>query len=342
MNKNLTFLLLIVALFTSCAKFYDGNTHRDRLKRINLSDTLNMFVGEKRQIPAVIDPINYSFDSLRFSSTDTTVLTISKTGLLSALEAGTSTIKVSNFDNTISVQTTVTVTPAEPDSLEIGLIAYYPFTSSTADSSGNGYDGIPFNVTPAADRRGHANSAYYFNGTSSYITINDNDDLRLNNTDFTINMWIKLDNYINASGSSLLSKNTGAYQNGWNCSIVGTDNHDGAAPGNLFYNVSGGLDPFAAGTQAISIAQWHMVTVAYQLSKRKVFLYVDGMLDATVTRIPTPNSNTNAKLHIGNNSLTDIDPWANQYFVKGTLDDIRIYNRQLNGTEVLKLFNIAN
>ncbi|RYE11950.1 MAG: LamG domain-containing protein, partial [Sphingobacteriales bacterium] len=78
------------------------------------------------------------------------------------------------------------------------------------------------------------------------------------------------------------------------------------------------------------------------LETKQVSLYVDGMLDANVREIPTPNSATNAKLHIGNNSFLDVSPSANPYFFSGKMDGVRIYNRKLTGAEIAKLLTITD
>jgi len=301
-----------------------------------------MYVGETRQVPLTINPSDYHLDSLKWKSSDTTVLSFSNTGLLTAKKVGSSTISVSNLTNTISISALVTVGPAPIDSLALGLIAYYPFNNSAADASGNGNNGTAYNVTATTDRNGVANSAYYFNGTSSYIAINDNTALRLNNTDFTLNMWVKLDTYNAGSGSALLSKNNGANQNGWNCSIVGYGNQNGGTAGNLFYNVSGGTDPYVLGVAVADNIKWNMLTITYNNSAQTISFYVNGVFDKSQTGIPTPNANTNAKLHIGNNSLTDIEPSENPYFINGKMDDIRIYNRMLPVDQIKKLYTITN
>ena len=65
-----------------------------------------------------------------------------------------------------------------------GLVGYYPFTGNANDSSGHGNNGtlrdfddnfILYGL-PAltADKYGHANSAYHFNGLSNYILLNQN------------------------------------------------------------------------------------------------------------------------------------------------------------------------
>ncbi|RCH54628.1 hypothetical protein DJ568_12475 [Mucilaginibacter hurinus] len=347
MMRNLlkaVFMLLAGALiFTSCSKVYQDDIHRNILQAIKIdSSTLHMFTGEKLQVPVTTTPATYSLDSLNWLSSDTAVLSISTTGLLTAKTAGTSTITISNLDSTLSATVFVTVTDEITDSLNAGLIAYYPFNNSAADSSGNNYNGIAIDVLPTTNRNNLPNTAYQFNGSSSHIIIEDAEPLRLSNTNFTVSMWVKIDSYIAASGSALLSKNKGSNQQGWNCSIVGTDNYDGAFPGNLFYNVSGGTDPFAAGIQTIDTVDWHMISVTYDLAVKEVSLYIDGMLDTRVREIPTPNPSTNAKLHIGNNSLLDIDSFANSYFFNGKLDDIRIYNRKLSGAEIAKLLTIPD
>lgn len=340
--------LILVALtsivaFTSCNKIYDPVTHRDRLQSILLStDTLNMYVGETRQLPLSTTPSDYNLDSLKWKSSDSTVLSISSTGLLTAKKVGLATVTISNLTNTISISGLVTVTLPKPDSLKMGLIAYYPFNNSAADSSGNGNNGTVFNVASTTDRHGNANSAYYFDGSTSYITVNDNAALRLNGTDFTLNMWIDMADYYNGSGSALLSKNTGAYQNGWNCSVVGYGNQDGAKLGTPFYNVSGGADPFANGDKKLDTAKWSMLTIVYQLNKQKITFYINGVFDSSVTNIPTPNANTTANLHIGNNSLLDIPgSGAPGYNLKGKLDDIRIYSRAISTSEINKLYTLT-
>src|ERR1700748_2404334 len=126
--KKLLFLLAIAtAAFVSCTKNNGPGAPKDRLKDILLGkDTLQLYVGETRQVPVTISPSNYSADSIKWKSSDTTIISITKTGFLTARKVGTSTITVSNLTNTISVNCLVSVVPAPIDSLKIGLIAYYP------------------------------------------------------------------------------------------------------------------------------------------------------------------------------------------------------------------------
>ena len=343
MKKVLLLFAVITALFTSCAKLSDPTIGPDQLKAIALGkDTLNMYVGDVLQIDVTLTPSSYDKASLIWKSSDSTVIAVTNEGQLTAKKTGTAKITVSNKTNTVSVNFLTTVVP-KVYNLKLGLIAYYPFNyDSAVDSSGKGNDGTIYDISSVPDRFGKINCAYYFNGASSYVKVKDNQDLRLNNTDFTLNYWVNLDEYINTTGSAVLAKNNGPYQNGWNTSITGYQSAttEAGKVGSAFYNVSGGGDPFAVGNKTIELHKWTMITVVYNNQEHSISFYNDGVLDVTISNIPTPNAQTNADLFIGKNSYFDPSGATPPYFIKGKLDDIRIYKRALKGVEVSALFNL--
>ena len=111
-------------------------------------------------------------------------------------------------------------TPPTVDSLKIGLIAYYPFNNSAADLSGNNNNGTAYNVTSVTNRKGIANSAYYFKGdTNSYIVVKDNASLRLTDIDYTINLWVKIDTFSANYGDLILTKRFAAQTTGMTLSL---------------------------------------------------------------------------------------------------------------------------
>ncbi|MDL5051365.1 hypothetical protein QQ054_35770 [Oscillatoria amoena NRMC-F 0135] len=66
------------------------------------------------------------------------------------------------------------------NSLNYGLVGYYPFTGNAGDSSGTGNHGTTKNgVSLTADRFGNPNSAYLFDGSNDYIEIADHNSLDL-------------------------------------------------------------------------------------------------------------------------------------------------------------------
>jgi hypothetical protein len=299
-----------------------------------------MYVGQTRMIPFTTNPAWINKDSLHYHSSDTTVIAFLTAGSATAKKLGTATISISNFTNTKTVNCTITVVPAPIDSLKIGLIAYYPFNNSAADSSGNKYDGVAYNVTATTDRNGNANSAYEFDGQSSYITVKDKPELRLNSTDFTINAWVNIYEYNLSYGSIVIDKRENGSNGGWNFGIAGfgdLSNQVGAY-GVVTYSVSGGDDPVLASATKIDSNQWHMITTVYQVNEMKATVYVDGKQDSYRINMPSPNLLTGPSMYIGKDNPDAV----NGYFFKGKIDDIRIYNRAIDAGEVQKLFTAAH
>lgn len=229
------------------------------------------------------------------------------------------------------------------DSLKIGLIAYYPFTGNANDSSGNNYNGDTINVVSVTDRHDQPNSAYYFTGDNSFIKILDTDKLRLYNTSFTVNYWINAEEYNASHGSALLHKRGAGSNNGWHLSFTGAEAQYTAVGkiGRPSYGVSGGDDPFAVGDKYLQKNIWYMITSTYDLVTQEYKTYINGVLDNVTPGIPSPVSTCSADLYIGRDSIFPEDSTP-LYFLKGKMDDIRIYDRIITDTEMQKLFVISN
>jgi hypothetical protein len=330
------FIALTAIVYSSCSKLADPAPETpDPLKEINLTDTLSMYAGNVININYTITPASYDTTKLVWASSDTSVVAVTNSGKISAKKEGTSIISVSNLAKTVTVNCHVSV----KDSLSIGLLAYYPFNGSAADRSGHGYNGVANDLQSTADRFGNPESAYAFNGVSSFIDVADKAPLRLNNTDFTLTYWLNMDAYDVSTGSAILAKGNGPYQNGWNTSIAGLGSAN-ANTGNPYYNVSGGDDPHAASNTVVGLNQWKMVTVTYELLTSTISFYVNGEFDHAVSGIPTPNPNTSVDMIIGKNSY--INPNTPLYYYKGKLDDIRMYSRKISAYEIKKLYKLTH
>jgi hypothetical protein len=230
--------------------------------------------------------------------------------------------------------------PAPIDSLKLGLIAFYPFNNSAADSSGKGNNGTVHYVTPVADRFGNPNAAYSFDGVRSYISVEDNLYMRLYNTDFTINTWVDLVDYNTSYGCVILGKRIpGIADEGYTFSINGYSTSDiSSVPGLIHFGPGGGSVNNATGTKVVSLNQWHMVSCIYDYAHQKLSIYIDGVLDNVSTDIAPPNPTVGARVYIGRDDPTSTD---NGYFINGDVDDIRMYNRQLSEMEIQKLYKLT-
>jgi hypothetical protein len=195
-----------------------------------------------------------------------------------------------------------------------GLVAYYPFSGNANDASGNGLNGTVSNATLTTDRFGHASSAYSFNGSSSFISINSSPLLELT-TNLTISFWMKS----TSVGGIILCKGNaeGSYSIGATASNA------------IGFNQQNSVTMVLSQSDAASNT-W--IQVVCTLNGTNATIYFNGQLNQVGTGV-TLGTGTGA-LTIGkiNSGLPS--------FYGGLLDDIRIYNRPLSANEVAQLYLI--
>jgi hypothetical protein len=212
----------------------------------------------------------------------------------------------------------------KPVTLSTGLVAYYPFDGNANDSSGNKLNGSVKGATLTSDRFGNANNAYNFNGSGNFIEVADDPKLNLQNTDFTLSAWIlPSDNQGNhilykgqSSGDSYPKYLFSWYQDKYSFHVNG--------PG-----LVGGT---WANSNSNKVTDWQMSVVVKKDSL--VYIYVNGALSTKTIFKTTIQDTKGYNLRIGGAEPGGAGWW------KGKLDDIRIYNRALDSTEVIDLYNL--
>lgn len=219
--------------------------------------------------------------------------------------------------------------------LSDGLVAYYPFNGNANDESGNGNNGTIHGATPTPDRFGNPSSAYSFDGADDYIFVPDSDSLDLTTTG-TLAAWVNIPNgakddltavvakMIHSSGGGvsyellnrLVGHDEGVYQ------TIAGDAHDGSSNTSAYY------------FHDMSDGKWHHLAFTWDGPEGK--MYIDGQ-DAT----ESADSGTGAMvssfdLYIGRYFYTPHNTW---YSWDGSIDEVRIYNRDLSADEVRGLIN---
>ena len=251
--------------------------------------------------------------------------------------------KKDNNMNTSSINTS-SVDKAMSLPADTGLIAWYTFTNgSLRDKSGHG-NGIKFSsATPANGREGQSNKAYYFDGSSSYMTVKN--DASLSPAEgITLAALIKPMGFYqgrchynriltkgyndNVNGRYSLGFTDQSFYNYLGCDKPVKENHEDfyGTYGNASANASGATD-----TNNIKVNNWY--SIVYTCDGLSSKLYVNGVLKIT-NAISTSFSPNNDPLYIGKTQ----DPNFPYYF-KGVIDEIRIYNRPLSTEEILGLDN---
>lgn len=208
--------------------------------------------------------------------------------------------------------------------LSVGLIGHYPFDGNANDVSGNNIHGNANNVTLTTDRTGAPNSAYYFNGTSSYISLPFSSLYNFAPTDsFSISVWILPDQgFTSWPVEALIVKspfNSDVTLAQWNYGMYLVQYR--AMSGYHINHIVNGT------TLLVDNPCWYNLIVTYKNGMWK--LYVNGVLessDLSQTRFITQDVDT--RISFGKKGL------ANGDWYKGKMDEIRLYNRVLNQQEV--------
>jgi len=207
-----------------------------------------------------------------------------------------------------------------------GVIGSYSFTGNANDLSGNAQNGTIYGATLTTDRFGNANSAYAFDGTSSYISIPQTSFL---NTNYSYSYWMKESVALTSSNPYYLFSIGTPGQAGAE-GVAGAINSS-LGIGGEFYNTNSSTDQIVTvGTSPI-VNQWYHVVITRDSSFLK--LYVNGTItDSVATNGNIPQYGSNPIFTIGKR-------FNSTFFFNGVLDDFRIYNCSINASEVKSLFN---
>ncbi|NKB35815.1 MAG: DNRLRE domain-containing protein [Gammaproteobacteria bacterium] len=211
-------------------------------------------------------------------------------------------------------------TEAEPESPEPSLdpIAHWNLdegSGTTATDSEGGHDGTLTNG-PNWTSSGQVDGAVDFDGSNDRIIVPHSTELSISDA-ITISAWVNNQDSSLSSSYRIVSKEQSGQNDGYWMALSGST---------LYLGIGGNF--FSAST-SVSANQWHHLTATFDDAANTVALYVDGIVVSTSSTSATMNTNT-AQLEIGNN-------WESSKLWNGLLDDVRIYNRALDGSEISAL-----
>jgi Concanavalin A-like lectin/glucanases superfamily/Putative Ig domain len=208
-----------------------------------------------------------------------------------------------------------------------GIIAWWPLdeiSGTVVADIGGGNPGA--SVNSPVPTPGQVGNALRFNG-GNYIGVSDSDLWAFGTQDFTIELWVNFDT---SPGGSIDHPD-----------VIFIGNDEG--PGNVnkwFFALGGGFLNFHINSPTIgpkffplvpfspNLNQWYHLAVTRNGSTYT--LYIDGVPGGSATNIDVI-PNPNAPLTIGQAESLG--------FMKGRLDEITIYNRTLNQTELQAIVN---
>lgn len=166
------------------------------------------------------------------------------------------------------------------------------------------------------------NKSIFFNGVNQYATIGTNTYFEAGN--FTLSLWIKT-NASTGTNQIPFFKKDGAGRLLWGFDMNSTGN-------GILTGVSSGTTQYLTSYNSISIGQWHNIVSTFNGSY--VSLYIDGAIKEVKAGSSSPLTLDNPTTIGARNDL--------YYDYNGSIDEIGIWNKSLNSTQITQLYNSGN
>ncbi len=204
--------------------------------------------------------------------------------------------------------------------LSYQLMLSLPFNGNTNDESGNENHATASGTQLTTNRFGQPNSAYEFDGYNDYIALSSFFDMEVR----TINLWFKAYE-ITENLSIVYNSDNPSLENGR--SILALREFDGADSITFVMD-----DNTYSKRTAIEEDEWNMASFVRNDSSTTFYLngeFIDQVPASTISSID--GLTETAVLGTGRNL---------NRFLNGKIDDVRIYNRALNASEIQVLYNL--
>jgi len=214
----------------------------------------------------------------------------------------------------------MTAVPASAaSSTDSSRVLYYSFEDRLAsDLSGNGNNGI---VRGATITNGVLGSGLKFDGRDR-IAVRDSDSLDFVNGEFSMAFWYKKD--LASSNNGYVIDKLGDYA-GYKIHCL-----NGALY--LTLGTSSTYRTMRISDAVYNDGVWHQMVVT--VGKNYVRSYCGKRINKITKNISNYNLSNKATLSIGNNIYG-----SSNYSINGSLDEIKIFNRELSAAEAVSLFD---
>jgi hypothetical protein len=207
-----------------------------------------------------------------------------------------------------------------------GLVGYWPMdgkyveweTGVVDDVSENGNDGQVVNMsTTTSPVVGKVGQALRFDGVDDAIDVGS--AINLANSSFTVSAWAKRGAVTPVISEFFLSQGSASP---YNMLQLGIDDNQ---PFCGFYSD----DLYVLGTSILD-TQWHHYVCTYNASTNERIVYMDGVeIDRDTTSGDFAGTGT---FYIGRQTALPVT-------YKGSIDEVKVYNRALSPAEILTLYN---
>jgi len=226
-----------------------------------------------------------------------------------------------------------------PQDLDVknGLVAYYPFNNNANDESVNHNNGTVNGPVPANGKNSEPAGAFHFDGLDDYIMVNDPVPAALQiQNEITLSAWIYVLQYPGTSNLGLIvgSQCDACGSRGASIFLDGRINSDGqpSPTGHIHFQIGNGSWHNANSNSQVPLNQWVHI-VATRKANENAKIYYNGVLQPS-TSLPWNGSVSYTGAYFAMGRQKD---YPNRFF-KGSMDEVRVYNRALSEWEIKTLY----
>jgi hypothetical protein len=216
-------------------------------------------------------------------------------------------------------------TNSNPTPTTVGLIAYYPFNNNVYDESSSGFNGTLMGTvnggpTFVSDINGNQNCALSFDGVDDYVSVPN--FTWTNTTAFTICVFVNVVDLLQERGVLDISTNNPGIE-------ISNISHVYGWPYIDYFPASGGSASYSLMSQSIQLNNF--VHLAVTMNNGSIKGYVNG--------IKYNEWSTAASQFINGILKIGVSYYG---WMKGILDEIRIYDRVLSDFEIQTIYNYGS
>jgi hypothetical protein len=212
--------------------------------------------------------------------------------------------------------------------LSQGLVGCFPFNGNFLNQINTSQTVTNVGAVLFNDRFGNVNSASHFNGTSDFISIGLLEDYLPSGDDFSVSVWIRANQ---VKLQTILMTNPDDFNDRFN--LMTYYDHNGTSYAFLDYGDCTANGRLGVVNQQFS-SNWEHYVFVVSATTNSMVVYRDNMFYGGQFNHSSV-LNRNKELRIGGAFDANNAP----FFFDGEIDDMYIYNRVLNLSEISALFN---
>ncbi|HAM97557.1 MAG TPA: hypothetical protein DCQ26_03010 [Marinilabiliales bacterium] len=216
----------------------------------------------------------------------------------------------------------------EKDESISSLIAYYLFNGNALDYSGYENNGILEGALLSYDKQDSL-GAYYFDGIDDFVEIQNSSSLNPI-SEITLTAWIKPESFEGKGNSGIISKGYYNHSNPYYQYQLGiTGDQYAYRPGsfNFCLSINNNYE-YLIGENIWTPNNWYFLVGTFDGEQMKLYvnseLIISKTIHGSIDTFPE-------HLFIGKSNNSD-------NYMRGTLDEIRIYNKSLTESEIVQLY----